>query len=171
MWADTLLAAERAHLMWLALWGGMSMLTGAALLALLRLQRGSSQSHSRAPLLVHFAAQGLAWGALELAFAALALRRLALRDLAGATQLARQLWLKAGIEAGAVAVGVTLVIVGWRFAARSTGGVSGAPGRSSTTPPSAQVPELGAVGAGIGIVVQAAVLLAMDLYFLSRIMV
>ena len=53
MWADTLEAAERAHLLRLLVWGGVSVLTCTALLAWLR--RGARQS----PLLKHFAIQFL----------------------------------------------------------------------------------------------------------------
>lgn len=56
MFADTLLAAERGHLLRLALWGAMSVVAGSAILALLSARR------VRSPLLQHFAIQTAAWG-------------------------------------------------------------------------------------------------------------
>ena len=83
MWADTLLAAERAHLLRLLVWGGGSVLVGTALLAWLHRGRRNS------PLLTHFGMQTIGWGAAELAFGAIALGTLSTRDLAAATRLDR----------------------------------------------------------------------------------
>ncbi|MFL5605236.1 MAG: DUF6992 family protein [Gemmatimonadaceae bacterium] len=140
MWADTLLSAERALLLRLLAWGALSVLTGTATLAWLRL-RGRSSA-----LLEHFAIQMTAWGALELAFVALSWRALAPRDLSGATRLDRLLWLNAGLDVGYVLVGVALAVTGWRLERR-----------------------LGVVGAGIGVVVQGAALLLLDLILASQI--
>ena len=112
MWADTLLAAERAHLIRLDLWGGASLLVGTALLGLMRM-RGH-----RSALLDHFGIQIAAWGAVELALALPGLHRLELRDLAGATRLDRMLWLNIGLDVGYVMVGLTLLVLGWRMARR-----------------------------------------------------
>src|ERR1700737_4832764 len=109
MWADTLLSAERAHLLRLLAWGGSSILVGTALLAWLR-----ARGHPSA-LLEHFAIQTSAWGVVELIFVANAWRVLALRDLAGATRLDRLLWMNVGLDVGYVLVGVTLVLAGWRL--------------------------------------------------------
>lgn len=69
MWADTLLALERGHLLRLALWGGGSVLAGSALLAWLAL------AHRVAPLVRHFAIQCAAWGLVDLAIVAWAKSR------------------------------------------------------------------------------------------------
>ena len=140
MWADTLLAAERAHLLRLALWGGSSILVGGALLGLLRLRR------VRSPLLDHFAIQTVAWGAVDLALALAGRQRLELRDLAAATRLDRFLWLNIGLDAGYIMVGLTLLAVGWRVARRP-----------------------GLVGAGLGVIVQGAALAVLDLVLAAQI--
>ena len=140
MWADTLLAAERAHLLRLAIWGGASLIIGATLLGLLRVRR------VRSSLLDHFAIQTAAWGAIDLALAALGRQRLELRDLAGATRLDRFLWLNIGLDAGYVMVGLVLVIVGWRVARRP-----------------------GLIGAGLGVIVQGTGLAVLDLVLAAQI--
>jgi hypothetical protein len=140
MWADTLLSAERTLLLRLLAWGALSVLAGTAISAWLRLRSRSSV------LLEHFAIQMAAWGALELAFVALSWRALAPRDLSAATRLDRLLWLNAGLDVGYVLVGMTLAIVGWKLGRR-----------------------LGVVGAGIGVLVQGAALLLLDLMLASQI--
>src|SRR3954470_23603040 len=100
MGADTLLAVEKAHLLRLALWGGVSFVLGGTLLVYLHMRR------QRSALLDHFAIQTAAWGAIDLALAANGLRTLSLRDLAGATHLDRFLWLNIGLDAGYVLVGL-----------------------------------------------------------------
>jgi hypothetical protein len=140
MWADTLLAAERAHLLRLVAWGAASVLLGTALLAWLTLGRRGS------PLLRHFAIQVAAWGAIDLVIAAVASRNLVPRDLAAATRLDRLLWLNIGLDAGYVLVGLTLLLAGWRLGRR-----------------------LGLMGAGIGVVVQGAALLLLDLMLAAHI--
>lgn len=140
MWADTLLATERAHLIRLIVWGTASLLVGSALLGLLRM-RGH-----RSSLLDHFGIQTAAWGALILVLALAGLQRLELRDLAGATRLDRFLWLNIGLDTGYVMVGVTLVVLGWRVMRR-----------------------LGLVGAGLAVVVQGSALGLLDLVLASQI--
>ena len=140
MWADTLLAAERAHLLRLALWGAASLLIGTALVAALRLGR------PRSPLLKHFGIQTGAWGAVELGVALLLLRWLALRDLSGATRLDRRVWMNIGLDLGYVLVGITLVVIGWRAVRR-----------------------FGLVGAGMAIVLQGAALAVLDLLLAGQI--
>jgi hypothetical protein len=140
MWADTLLAAERAHLIRLIIWGGASLLAGSALLGLLRM-RGH-----RSSLLDHFGIQSAVWGALILALALAGLQRLELRDLTGATRLDRFLWLNIGLDTGYVMVGVTLSVLGWRV------------GR-----------HLGLVGAGLAVIVQGSALALLDLVLASQI--
>jgi hypothetical protein len=134
MWADTLLAAEGAHLLRLLLWGAASLFVGTGLLAWLRL------GARRSALLEQFAIQTAAWGAVEIALAALARRSLGIRDLAGATRLDRLLWLNLGLDAGYLMLGLALAIVGWRLARHP-----------------------GYVGAGIAIIVQGVALALLDL--------
>lgn len=140
MWADTLLAAERTHLLRLTIWGSASLVTGLALLGLLRARR------ERSSLLDHFAIQTAAWGAVDLALALLGRQRLELRDLTGATRLDRFLWLNIGLDAGYVMVGLTLLVVGWRVARRP-----------------------GLVGAGLGVIVQGTGLALLDLVLAAQI--
>lgn len=140
MWADTLLAAERAHLLRLALWGAASLLVGTALVAMLHLRR------SRSSLLTHFGIQTGAWGAVELGVALLLLRSLALRDLSGATRLDRRVWMNIGLDVGYALVGITLIVIGWRVVRR-----------------------FGLVGAGMAIVLQGSALAAIDLLLAGQI--
>ena len=140
MWADTLLAAERAHVLRLMLWGGGSMLVGTALLAWLHLGRW------RSALLEQFGLQTAAWGAAELVFAAIARAGAAPRDLAGATRLDRLLWLELGLDGGYLLVGLTLVVSGWMLGRR-----------------------LGMVGAGLAVVVQGAALALLHLLLAGQI--
>lgn len=140
MWADTLLAAERTHVLRVLVWGGGSVIAGTALLAWLHVGRRRSQ------LLEHFGIQTAAWGAVWLTLGALARAALVPRDLAAATRLDRVLWLNVGLEAGYVLVGLTLILVGWRLGRR-----------------------LGLVGAGLAIMVQGAALALLDLVLASQI--
>lgn len=140
MWADTLLALERAHLLRLAVWGACSVLLGTALIAWLRLTRRSS------PLLRHFAWQTAGWGAVDLAIAGMAYGALATRDIASATRLDRFLWLNIGLDMGYVLVGATLALLGWRLGRR-----------------------MGLTGAGTGIIVQGGALALLDLMLATRI--
>ena len=134
MWADTVLDTERAHLLRLALWAAGSVLIGTALLGWVRRTRGD------ASLLFHFAVQTAAWGVVDLLIVAAAHGTLVLRDHASARRLERFLWLSTGLDAGFVAVGITLALAGWSMGRR-----------------------MGAVGAGIGVVVQGLALLLLDL--------
>ena len=138
MWADALYAAEVNHLLRLIVWGAGSVLVGTVLLLGVLLRR------RRSPLLTHFAIQTAAWGAVDLLIAAVAWQGRGYRDLAGFTQLDRILWLNVGLNAGYVAVGVTLALTGWALARK-----------------------LALVGAGIGVVVQGLALLVLDLYLVS----
>jgi hypothetical protein len=140
MWADTLLAIERAHLMRLVVWGGASVLVGSALLGLMRI-RGH-----RSALLDHFGIQTAAWGAIDLVLALTGLQRLELRDLAGATRLDRFLWLNIGLDVGYVLVGITLVVLGWRLVRR-----------------------MGLIGAGMAVIVQGSALAVLDLVLAGQI--
>jgi hypothetical protein len=134
MWADTLMAAERAHLLRLVVWGGACLVLGGTLLVFLK-ARGQ-----RSPLLQQFAFQTAGWGAIDLVLAANGLRTLHLRDLGGATRLDRFLWLNVGLDIGYVLVGLTLLIAGWRLGRRA-----------------------GLIGAGAGVIVQGTALVLLDI--------
>ena len=138
MWSDTLLAVERAHLLRLLAWAGTSMVVGTALYAILTLR------HLGSALLRHFAIQTFAWGLVNFLIAGAGMLRLAERDFSSATRLDRVLWLSAGLDVGIVLVGATLAITGWTLARR-----------------------LALIGAGIGVLVQGAALLVLDLGFIA----
>lgn len=138
MWADTLMAAERAHLLQLLAWAAASILAGTALLAWVRV------SARRSALIEQFALQALFWGSAELAFAGLAYRDIAPRDVSSATRLDRLLWLNLGLDAGFILVGIVLAVAGWRLARRP-----------------------GVTGAGVGIAVQGVALSVLNLLFAS----
>jgi hypothetical protein len=140
MYADTLQALERAHLLRLLVWGAASVLAGTALVAWLRV--ASRQS----ALLKHFAIMSAVWGALDLTVGLALWTQLAIRDVAGATRLDRLLWLNIGLDVGYVLVGLTLVTIGWKIGRR-----------------------LGLVGAGIAIVVQGFALALLDLVLAAQI--
>lgn len=139
-WADSLLEFERLHLLKLSLWGALSVAVGVLLFTALKLRRSDSD------LLKHFAIQTGAWGAVDLAIVFWARRHLELRDLAQAVSLDRFVWLNIGLDAGYVAVGATLAVVGWRLGRR-----------------------LGLVGAGLGIIVQGLALALLDLQLAATI--
>jgi hypothetical protein len=139
LFADSLLQLERDFLLRLAIWAQISVLAGALLLLWL------ARRSERSPLLFHFAVQTAAWGAFAAVLAALRWHGLALRDLAGATRLDHLLWLATGLDLGGIAVGVTVAATGW-YACR----------------------RVAMVGAGLGIVVQAAAFLVLDARFLAQ---
>lgn len=134
MWADQVLAFEKAHLARLLLWGVASIISGTGCWLFLRVKA------LELPLLRHFAVQTAAWGAIDSLLALASRPQLGLRDYDGVTRLDRFLWLNCGLDVGYVAVGVTLAVCGWRLA-RSRG----------------------LVGAGIGIGIQGIALLLLDL--------
>lgn len=138
VWADTLLALERAHLLRLTAWGAVSIATGSALLAW-RMARRSTD-----PAVLQFAVQCVAWGAIVLLFAVLGWSALAPRDMDSALRLTNRLWLNTGLAVGYTAVGLTLAICGWRLGRRP-----------------------GLVGAGTAVVAQGLALLALELQFIS----
>ena len=134
MWADTLEAVERAHLLRLLVWGAACVLAGTAILAWLR--AGSRRSD----LLKHFAIQTMAWGVFDALIALGLWIHVAPRDVASATRLDRLLWLNIGLDAGYVLVGITLSVTGWRLGRR-----------------------FGCVGAGTAVVVQGFALALLNL--------
>ena len=138
MWSDTLLAAERSHLIRLVLWAATSAVIGTGIIATLTMRR------TTAPILLWFGIQSAAWGLVELVLTAIGFQAVTMRDVSGATRLDRLTWFTAGLDVGIVATGVAVVVVAWIFGRR-----------------------LGAVGAGLGIVVQGLGLLVMNLTFAS----
>ena len=136
MWADQVLAFERAHLARLLLWGVASIVTGVGCWSYVKHKRLDL------PLLQHFAIQTGAWGAIDALLALASRPQLALRDYDSVTRLDRFLWLNCGLDVGYIAVGVTLAACGWRLA-RSRG----------------------LIGAGVGVMTQGAALLLLDLQF------
>jgi hypothetical protein len=136
VWSDTLLHAERAALLRLAIWGVGCVLAGTGIFALLAVRR----LHSH--LLHGFALQTVIWGAIALARFVDAMGELAPRDLAAATRLDHWTWFLSGLDVGLFALGAVLALTGWRLGRR-----------------------LEFVGAGIGIAVQGLGLLALDARF------
>lgn len=122
------------------IWALLCILTATALLAILAVRRW------RSALLSGFAILTIAFGVFEATVAAVALAGLVPRDLNAATRLDQHLWLETGLDVGLIAIGVTLAL--------TTYGLTR--GR-----------RLGSVGAGLGIIVQGAVLLALDARFLA----
>ena len=118
------------------IWAALSVLAATILFVLLAARR------IRSPLLEHFALQMAGWGVVLAAIVFFEWRGLAMRDVSGAARLERVLWLNIGLDAGYVAVGVTLAVAGRLMARR-----------------------LAAVGAGLGIVLQGLALLLLDLQF------
>lgn len=140
MWADTLQAAERTHLLRLFIWSAASILCGTGLLAFLRARDHGS------PLLRHFAMQAAGWGAATALLAAWLFHSLAPRDVGSATRLDRMLWLHIGLDVGLIVAGLALVVVGWRADRR-----------------------LAVVGAGIGVLVQGCALGLLNLLLAGQI--
>ena len=136
MWADTLLVAERAYLLRVAFWAMGSVLAGTGMFMLPAVRSGS------AALLRQFALQAIGWGVVELVAVWGATMSLTLRDLGGARQLERAVWLWCGLEGGVIAAGVAIAVTAWLVSRR-----------------------VAAVGAGIGIATQGAALLLLGLAF------
>ncbi len=121
-------------------WALTCVLAGTGVLAVLAVRRWSSA------LLSVFAIQTIGFGVFEATVAVVALSGLVPRDLSAAMRLDQHLWLETGLDVGCIALGVTLVL--------ATLGLTH--GR-----------RLGGVGAGLGIIVQGAALLALDARFLA----
>jgi len=138
MWSDTLLAAERSHILRVMLWAVTSATLGTALLLIITVRRVV------APVVQWFATQALVWGLLELVVAATTWRSLAMRDVSGAARLDRLTWLHIGLDTGIVGIGLTLAVVAWLQGRR-----------------------LAVIGAGLGVVVQGLGLLLLNLTFAS----
>jgi hypothetical protein len=138
MWSDTLLAAERSHLIRIAIWAFTSAVVGTAFVTVIAVRRVS------APIVLWFAIQTLAWGSLELIVTAARWFAMSMRDVSAATRLDRVTWFAVGIDVGIVAVGMTSALLAWRLTR-----------------------NLRAFGGGLGVVVQGLGLLVLDLTFAS----
>ncbi len=97
------MAAFTAHLVRIAVWGGLSI--GAGLLLRWRTADALRQQA---------ALQCLLWGAINLALAGAGLR--------GSPPTANFLWLNVGLDAGYAGVGLTLLLAGRRFGSRAMQG-------------------------------------------------
>ena len=138
MWSDTLLAAERSHLIRIAIWAFTSAVLGTAFATIIAVRRVS------APIVWWLALQTLAGGSLELIVAAARWSALSMRDVSAATRLDRLTWFGIGIDVGIVGAGMTAVLLAWKFTR-----------------------SLRAFGGGLGVVVQGLGLLVLDLTFAS----
>lgn len=108
MWADSLLAAERAVLLRFIIWGAGSGVLGLVLLAM------SVRRNRRSPLLDRFALQIAAWGAIALAIALVGWSQAGLRDYAGAARLVRTVQLVIALDIGMIGAALALCLRGWR---------------------------------------------------------
>jgi len=133
MWSDTLLAAERSHLIRIALWAVASAVVGTGIVSALTVRRLS------APIVFWFAIQTILMGMLELIVTAARWLGLSMRDVSAATRLDRFTWLAVGLDAGIIGVGITIAAMAWMRERR-----------------------LGAFGGGLGVVVQGLGLLVLD---------
>jgi len=140
MWADTLLADERAHLLRVIVWAGASVLLGTALVAGVRFRGGRTDFLERFGLLTALG------GGAELVLGLSALSTLTLRDVAGATRLDRMLWLRIGVECGVILAGFALVLAAWRPSRRA-----------------------GLMGDAVAMIVQGAALALLDLLLAAQI--
>jgi hypothetical protein len=138
MWSDTLLAAERSHLIRIAIWALTSAALGTAFVTIIAVRRVS------APIVSWFAVQTLAWGSLELIVTAARWSALSMRDVSAATRLDRLTWFGIGIDVGIIGAGMTAALLAWKFTR-----------------------NLRAFGGGLGVVVQGLGLLVLDLTFAS----
>lgn len=133
VWSGAVLTVERMHVAALFAWAVASVIFGGAALVLL------ARARSAAALLRAFAVQAVIWGALEGIVATLWWHGLPNRDAGGFANLTSALQAAAWALSACLVAGVTL-LVGGRVIAR----------RPAVS------------GAGLGVLVQAGVLLALD---------
>ena len=112
MFADSLLVAEQLSFLRLMIWGSANVIAAAVTLALV----GTIWRNSE--LLRVFGAACGALGGLELVGGWVGYRTAVLRDYGAAVRLDRLLWLDLGTCIGALALGITLAIMGWRLSRR-----------------------------------------------------
>lgn len=108
MWSDTLMLAERSHVLRLFAWGAACALAGTLLLLAVTIRPRETR------LLTVFAVQTAAWGLAEVLAAIVWWRSLAPRDISGAERLDDALWFLTGLESAVVIAGAGIVIAGWR---------------------------------------------------------
>jgi hypothetical protein len=138
MWSDTLLAAERGHLIRIFVWAVASTVVGTGIVSGLTVRRLS------APIVFWFAIQTIVLSSLELIVTTARWLGLSMRDVSAAARLDRFTWFVVGIDAGIIGVGVAIAAMAWTRQRR-----------------------LGAFGGGLGVVVQGLGLLVLDLTFTS----
>lgn len=138
MWADILLRAEQQHAISLLLWGALTVLSATVIAVTLAVQNRAS------PLLAQFATQLAFWGLLAALVSGIEWHGLHVRDAAGAARVERLAWMRIGFDVGIVGMGITLAAA------------AGIIGR-----------KLGAIGAGIAIVLHGLALFAIDVQFAS----
>jgi len=136
MWSDTLLAAERSHLIRIVIWAITSAVVGTTFVMIIAARR------ARAPIVLWFAIQTLAWGSVELIITAARWSALSMRDVSAATRLDRLTWFAIGVDVGIIVAGMTAALMAWRLTR-----------------------NLRAFGGGLGVVVQGLGLLVLDLTF------
>ena len=139
MWSDTLLAAERLHLIRVAVWAAASAMIGTTIVTAIALRR------LKAPIVTWFAIQTLAWGSIELVATAVRWFSMGMRDVSAATRLDRLTWFTAGLDVGLIGVGFVTAVIAWSASRR-----------------------LGTFGAGLGVMVQGLGLLVLDLTFAAN---
>lgn len=138
MWADTFLRAEQQHVISLLLWGALTILSATVIGVTLTVQ------HRASPLLAQFATQLALWGLLAAVVAGIEWHGIHVRDAGGATRVERLAWMRIGFDVGIVGMGTTLAAAAGIF------------GR-----------KLGAIGAGVAIVLHGLALFAIDVQFAS----
>ena len=138
MWSDTLLAAERSHLIRIAVWAVTSAVAGTGIVSALTIRRLA------APIVFWFAIQTIAMGTLELIVTVVRWFALSMRDVSAATRLDRFTWLAIGLDAAIIGVGAAVMAMAWTRERR-----------------------LGVFGGGLGVMVQGLGLLVLDLTFAS----
>jgi len=136
MWSDTLLAAERSHLIRLLLWAATSATLGTVVVAIVSVRRRN------ASIVFWFAIQTLVWGTAELMIAVGRWQSMSMRDVSAATRLDRLTWFAIGLDVGLIGIGVSTALIAWR-----------------------RKQSLGAFGGGLGVLVQGLGLLVLDLTF------
>ena len=118
------------HLIRLGVWALFSIVFGVVIL-LAKRQNLAAQ---------HFSVQFIVWGLIDGIIVLFGLRDNSRPDLVAAIKLREFLWLNEGLDAGYVAVGITLIIVGrW-----------------------SKVNSASLIGAGLGVMIQGFLLLLLD---------
>ncbi len=139
MWSDTLLAAERSHLIRIVIWAVTSAVLGTTFVTIIAVRR--RERTDRAVVRDPDARVGFGSSSSSQRRAG---RRCQCAMYPAATRLDRLTWFAIGIDVGIVGAGVTAVLMAWQFTR-----------------------NLRAFGGGLGVVVQGLGLLVLDLTFAS----